>query len=261
MIDYSFSIGELEYFLVVLSRVACFVLVVPFFNMGNTPRRFRICLSIFIAYLIYQTGTPHEELVYSTILEYSLIIMKECVVGILIGFGALVCNSIILFAGRNVDMEIGFSMVNAMDPSSRENATITGLFYQYTFMLIFMISGLFEYLIQALNETFQLIPVNGAIFNRDALMEAFIKFMGEYLNIGFRICLPVFCCTLIVNVILGILAKVAPQMNMFAVGMQIRIFVGLGVMFLTVGMLPYAADFIYTEMKTIMVSFVKAMMA
>jgi flagellar biosynthetic protein FliR len=61
--------------------------------------------------------------------------------------------------------------------------------------------------------------------------------------------------------VLGILAKVAPQMNMFAIGIQIKMLVGLGVMFLTVRMLPYAADFIYTEMKTMMVSFVEAMMA
>ena len=71
----------------------------------------------------------------------------------------------------------------------------------------------------------------------------------------------VFCVMLITNVILGIMAKVAPQLNMFAVGMQIKLLLGLGVMFLTVGMLPYISDMIFTEMKTMMVTFVEAMMA
>lgn len=66
---------------------------------------------------------------------------------------------------------------------------------------------------------------------------------------------------MITNVILGIMAKVAPQLNMFAVGMQVKLLLGLGVMFLTVGMLPYISDMIFTEMKTMMVTFVEAMMA
>ena len=57
------------------------------------------------------------------------------------------------------------------------------------------------------------------------------------------------------------MAKVAPQMNMFAVGMQIKLLMGLGVLFLTVGMLPHISDFVFTEMKTVMVSFVEAIMA
>lgn len=261
MIDYSFSINELEYLLVVIVRVAGFIAVVPFLNMGNTPRRFRAALSVFVGYLVYQTTLPHEVLAYDTVFTYAIIIIKEAVTGILLGLGTSVCNSIVLFAGRMADMEIGMSMANALDPSSKEQATITGFYYQYMITLILIASGLYQYIIGALGESFMLIPVNGAIFHNDKLLTAFVNFMGEYINIGFRICLPVFCSILIVNVVLGILAKIAPQMNMFAIGIQIKMLIGLGVMFLTVGMLPYAADYIFTEMKVIMVSFVEAMMA
>ena len=259
MIDYSFSIEELEYFLIVVVRCAGFISIVPFFHMGNTPRRFRVALSISLGYLVYHASLPHEVLSYSTVFEYAVIIMKEAVTGILIGMGASVCNSIVLFAGRMADMEIGLSMVNAMDPTTKEQATITGFYYQYMVILILIVSDLYQFIILALGESFQLIPVNGAVIDKDKMLTAFIRFMGEYINIGFRICLPVFCAILIVNVVLGILAKIAPQMNMFAIGIQIKMLVGLSVMFLTVRMLPYVADFVYTEMKTIMVSFVEAM--
>lgn len=260
MIEYSFSIQELEYFLVVFVRVAGCIGVAPFFSMGNTPRRFRVALSVFLAYLIYQTSLPHEVLEYHTVLGYATIVVKEAITGMLIGFGALICNSIVLFAGRMVDMEIGLSMANAIDPTSRENVTLTGFYYQYMIVLILLISGLYEYLVGALYESFTLIPVNGTVFHMDSLLSSFISFMGDYISIGFRICLPIFSCILIVNVVLGILAKIAPQMNMFAIGIQIKVLVGLGVLFLTVRMLPYAADYIYTELKTMMVSFVEAMM-
>ena len=99
-----------------------------------------------------------------------------------------------------------------------------------------------------------------AVFHETALLNAMLKFMYDYVVIGFRICLPVFIVILLLNVILGILAKVSPHLNMFSVGMQIKILVGLAVIFLTSSMLPGAADFIFTEMKRMMVAFVEGMM-
>lgn len=260
MIEYSFSIGELEYFLLVVVRITCFFFSAPFFSMNNTPKRVRIGLGIFVAYLIYQVTLPHETLQYETVLEYATIVMKEAIVGLLVGLGAAICNSIVLYAGRIVDMEIGLAMASQMDPTTKEQSSITGIYYQYMVTLILLISGMHRYLIQALSETYILIPVNEAVFDHESLLDSMILFMSEYLNIGFKICLPVFCVSLIVNVVLGMLAKVSPQMNMFAVGMQIKVLLGLCVLFFTTAMLPYISDFVYTEMKTMIVRFVEVMM-
>lgn len=260
MIEYSFSIEELEYFLLVVVRITCFFFTAPFFSMNNTPKRVKIGLGIFVSYLIYQSTLPHDAVVYENVMEYATIIMKEACVGLLVGLAASICNTIVLYAGRIVDMEIGLAMASQMDPTTKEQTTITGVYYQYMVMLILLISGMHRYLLQALAETYVLIPVNGAVFNMDSLLTSMIMFMTDYLNIGFRICLPVFCVSLIVNVVLGILAKVSPQMNMFAVGMQIKVLLGLCVLFFTTAMLPYISDFVYTEMKTMIVRFVEAMM-
>ena len=74
--------------------------------------------------------------------------------------------------------------------------------------------------------------------------------------IGFRICLPVFLITFMLNVILGILARVAPQMNMFAVGMQLKLIVGLSMMYLTSSLLYNASDFIFVNMKLMITEFI-----
>ena len=260
MIDYSFSIVELEYFLLVVIRITCFFFVAPIYSMNNTPKRVKIGLGIFVGYLIYQVTFPHNAVVYETVLEYATIIVKEASVGLLVGLAASICNTLVLYAGRFVDMEIGLAMASQMDPTTKEQTTITGVYYQYTVMLIMLISGMHRYLIQALVETYQLIPVNGAVFNTDSLLASMITFMTEYLNIGFRISLPIFCVSLITNVVLGILAKIAPQMNMFAVGMQVKVLLGLCVLFFTTAMLPYISEFVYTEMRTMIVRFVEAMM-
>lgn len=260
MINYSFSVYDLEFFLLILVRVACFVYAAPFFSLRNTPSRVRIAISFFTSVLLYQTLTPGEGVVYNTISEYTVIVMKEAIVGLLIGFAANICTTIVNFAGSIADMETGLSMVTLMDPTSRESTSITGVLYQYVLMLMMIGTGMYRYLFGALADTFVLIPVNGAVFRSESLMNSMIRFLGNYVIIGFRIVLPIFCSILLLNAVLGILAKVAPQVNMFAVGMQLKILVGLSVLFFTAGILPGIADFIFDQMQEMIESFVGGMM-
>lgn len=258
MIDITFTYADLEFFLLILVRVSCFVYIAPFFGMSNTPRRVKVGLSVFLAYLLF-SYLDHTEVVYSSVLGYALIVIKEAVTGLLIGWGAQLCMTVASFAGSIADMEVGLSMVSLMDPLTRQNATFSGVFYQYMFTLFLIVTGMYQYLLQALIDTFTLIPVSGAVFRMDSLLASALRFMSDYIIIGFRICLPIFCVILLLNCVLGILAKVAPQMNMFAVGLQLKVLVGLSVMFLTVRMLPGAADFIFKEIKAVITSFVEGM--
>ncbi len=259
MIHLSFSIYDLEYFLLILTRVASFVFIAPFFSLRNTPARVRVALSVFTSLLLYESLTPSDAVVYDSLMEYTIVVIKEAVAGLLIGFGANICTSIVNFAGSIADMETGLSMATLLDPTTRESTSITGVLYQYIFMFMLIGTGMYRYLFGALVDTFTLIPVNGAIFHGDKLLDAMVMFLGDYILIGFRIVLPIFCTILLLNAILGVLAKVSPQMNMFAVGLQLKILVGLSTLFLTAGLLPGTADFIFNEMRRVIVSFVGAM--
>ncbi|MCI8543648.1 flagellar biosynthetic protein FliR [Acetatifactor aquisgranensis] len=259
MINYSFSIYDLEYFLLILVRVSCFVYVAPFFSMRNTPANVRVAMSFFTSLLLYQALTPTEAVAYSSLMGYTVIVLKEALVGLLIGFAANICTSIVNFAGSIADMETGLSMVTLMDPTSRESTSITGVLYQYVLMFMMIATGMYRYLFGALADTFVLIPVNGAVLRSESLMNSMLEFLSDYVIIGFRIVLPIFCSILLLNAVLGVLAKVAPQMNMFAVGIQLKVLVGLSVLFLTAGMLPGIADFVLDEMKRMIDSFVGGM--
>lgn len=260
MINYSFSLYDLEYFLLIFTRVSCFIFIAPFFSMSNTPARVRVVLSFMTSMLLYQTLTPAEAVEYHSVISYVVIVMKEAITGLLVGFGANICTAVVNFAGNIADMETGLSMVTLMDPASKESTSITGAYYQYVMMLLLIVTGMYRYLLGALADTFKLIPVNGAVFHSGSLLQSMIDFLGEYLVIGFRICLPVFCVILLLNAILGVLARVSPQMNMFAIGIQLKILVGLAVLFLTTGMLPGASELVFREMKKMLVSFTGGMM-
>ena len=259
MVNYGFSLYTFEYFLMILVRVATFVYIAPFFGMANTPNRVKVGFSACVAIILYQVIQPKEALVYSGVIEFAIIVLKEGITGLLIGFAANICNSIIVFSGKVIDMEIGLAMANMYDPTTQTQSGITGTMYNYFIMLLLIATDMHHYILRALVDTYQLIPVNGAVFDWNHLMVSMTMFITDLMVLGFRIVLPIFACSMILNCILGIMAKVAPQMNMFAVGIQIKILLGFTVMFLTVTLLPGIANMIFTEMKRMIVSVVEGM--
>lgn len=259
MLEYDFTYGDLEYFLLIFIRVASFVFIAPFFSMSNTPKNVRVALSFFVAFLLYQS-MPRQEVVYDSLIGYTIVILKEVITGLLIGFAANLCSTIVAFAGQIASMEMGLSMASMMDPTTRENTTVTGVYYNYIILLLLMSSGMHRYFLKALAETYILIPVNGAVLNHEKLLNAMIEFLSDYIIIGFRICLPIFAVMIILNAVLGVLAKVSPQLNMFAVGMQMKVLVGLAILLVTASMLPDAANFIYDQMRRMVATFVETMM-
>ena len=260
MINYSFSMDELEYFMLIFCRVSCLIYAVPFFSMNQTPRRIRVGLSFMVAVLLFYSMPEKPILEYNTLLAYAILVLREAIVGLLMGFACNICTTVVGFAGRVIDMEVGLSMASLMDPMTKENMSISGVIYNYAVTLILLITGVYEYILKALAESFILIPIGGAVFDSAKLLDAMLKFMTDYVMIAFRICLPMFAVMILLNSLLGILAKVAPQMNMFAVGMQMKVLIGLSLLFLTMTMLPGISDLIYTEIKTMVVTFVEAMM-
>ena len=258
-VDFSVPLQELEYYLLILIRVGSFVGVAPFFSTNNTPRPLKIWFSAILAFLLYEVITPHVYAQYTTLLDYAVCVLKEMLTGLLIGFSASVATQVTAFAGQLVDNNIGFSMAAQMDPVTQQNTTVTGYIYQYAFMLIFIVSGMYRYLLEAFVETFTLIPVNAARFNLELLYGSFMQLITGYISLGFRIALPVFSVILILNGLLGVMAKVSPQMNMFSVGIQIKALVGLVVLWATIGLLPKACDLIYDNMRRSIVSVIQAM--
>ncbi|MBQ7588511.1 MAG: flagellar biosynthetic protein FliR [Lachnospiraceae bacterium] len=259
MIDYSFSYEDLEFFLLIFIRITCFIVTAPFFSIQNIPRRVKAGWSFFLAFIIYQTMEMHVVPQYNTVYGYAALALKEAMAGLMIGFGANICNSVINLAGRLADMEIGISMVSLLDPTTREQSGFTGVLYQYSIMLIMMVTNLHHYFIRALVETFNLIPIGMAKFDSDKIMTAIMQYLDDYVMIAFRICLPVVATIMLTNAVLGILVKSAPQINMFSVGIQIKLFIGLATLMITIGVLPSASDFIFDEMKVMMTAMVRSM--
>ena len=257
-IDVVISQQDIEYFILILVRITSFVFIAPFFGMSNTPQRTKLGLSIFLT-LVFYNILPEMDVSYKTLMEYSTIVVKEAITGLLIGFAAYICSNIILFSGRMIDTDIGLSMASMFDPTTRQQTTITGSLYNNLMMLLMLVSGMHIFFISALKDSFTLIPIGKMTINT-TMYETMLGFLTSYFIIGFRIVLPIFVSILILNCALGIMTKVAPQIHMFAIGIQIKVLGGLVILLLTVSMLPVICDFIFDLMQEMVISVMKGML-
>ncbi|MBO6127425.1 MAG: flagellar biosynthetic protein FliR [Pseudobutyrivibrio sp.] len=258
MFSVDFTLQNFEYYLLLLTRISMFVVVAPFFNTSNTPARVKVGFSAIVALLLYFV-VDFNDLNYSTVTGYAFLVVKEAITGLLIGFSTYCCNFIILLAGNLIDMNIGLSMAQEYDPSLRTETAITGMLYNYFILILLILSGMHRFIFKTFCDAYTLIPVGGTIFRWDSLLTSTITFISEIFIIGFRITLPVFAVIMLLNAILGVMVKVAPQIHMFSVGAQLKIIVGFVILFLTVFLLPDIATFIFKEMKKMLSLFLQGM--
>ena len=248
MFSIHFTLENFEYFLLILTRISMFVVVAPFFSISNTPGRVKIGFSALVSLLLYFV-VDFSALNYSTVVGYAFLVIREALTGLIIGFSTYCCTFIILLAGNMIDMNIGLSMAQEYDPTLKTQVSISGTLYNNFLMILLILSGMHRYIFKTFCDAFSLIPIGGTIFRWDSLFKSTAIFMADVFVIAFRIVLPVFAVIMILNAILGIMVKVAPQIHMFSVGAQMKIIVGFTVLFLTVFLLPEVAAFIFKEMK------------
>ncbi len=250
MVNYTFSLYDLEYFLLILVRIASFFAVAPFFGIQGVPARVKVGLAFCMTIIVYEI-TDRSYIEYEGMIGFSIIVVKEAICGLLIGMTANMCTYITGFAGHLVDMNIGLSMAQEYNPMTRTQESVTGNLYNYMVMLLLVMSDMYQYIVKAIADTFILIPVNSMVFNWESLATTMISFVTKVLTLGFTIMLPIFAVMLTLNCVLGIMAKVASQMNMFSVGMQIKLLGGYALLLVCVGMMPKMASLIAEEMKEV----------
>ena len=214
-------------FILVLTRSTGIFLLSPFFGSLNIPIMFRALAAVSFTFVLFPTinDTNLVELP-STILMYLAMIVEEMFVGWLIGFVAFVAFAAINLAGKVMDMQVGFAIVNVMDPTSGQQIPLIGSFLYNLAVMIFLISNGHHMIISALAESFKLIPLLGVQWS-EPFISLIIDITAGIFTTGMKIAMPVTFAILMTNVGLGILARTMPQMNIFVVGIPMHIMIGI----------------------------------
>ncbi|MBE5944830.1 MAG: flagellar biosynthetic protein FliR [Lachnospiraceae bacterium] len=246
--DLTISTLTLEAYLLVVVRTGCFFAIAPIFGNKAVNGRLRVLIAACVSIIVF-TSIDYSLPEYSSVFGYSFLILKEAFVGLSLGFVSNLVMAILVMAGEFIDREIGFTMSSNFDASIGAMVTITAEFYDRLVCLVILITNLHYYILQALIQSFELAPLGKVVPNTPVLYSGIISFIGEYFSIGFRIAMPVFLGATMLSVILGVLAKSSPQMNMFAIGIQLKVFVGLALLTITILFIPNITTYLMEKMQ------------
>ncbi|MDR1440669.1 MAG: flagellar type III secretion system protein FliR [Clostridiales bacterium] len=225
-------IGAVETFMLVFVRMTGMFAVSPIFGRRNLPTYYKIGLAFFLALLLTASGAPAMPQTGGTPLEYALLALTELMVGISIGFIPYLMFSAIYLAGQLIDMKIGFSMVSVLDPVSNLQIPVTSNFYFILCMLVFITVNAHHSVIRAIYESYAFVPAGTLSISR-GVVDGLFRLFSDIFVLGFRMAAPIVFTVLLTDVALGIISKAMPQMNVFMVGMPLKILVGLIIIIVT----------------------------
>jgi len=239
---------NVDVFMAVFVRVMAFFLILPIFSGQSIPVPLRLVFSLSLALLGFVSGAVTLPEYSPTLWGYGVLLLQEFMIGLILGLVVTMFFSIFHFIGQLIDFQMGFGMANVLDPFGQTQIPITGNFYYLVVSLLFIATGSLQFVIGVFFDSFNQLALGEAVvLGNAALAEIVIDIIIQYFRTGLRLALPVVGTIIIVDVVLGILVKAVPQMNVFVVGLPIKVMMGLAIIFLTMPFIATAFDDIFVE--------------
>ena len=240
--------GHIAAFLLMLTRISGIFLISPFFGSMNIPMFFRVGIALAMSVVLFPVvdglGTTETP---PSIIMFGAAVLGELFIGWLIGFVAYISFAAITMAGKVMDMQVGFAVVNVVDPTSGQQIPLIGSFLYNLAVIILLVTNGHHMLIAALVESFRAVPLAGLEANI-SLALIIANFTGTIFLTGMKIAMPITFAILLTNVGLGILSRTMPQMNIFVVGIPMQLMIGLFVLSMIMPFYVLFLDVLFNEM-------------
>jgi len=234
------------FFLVVI-RISAMVLTLPVFNSNSIPLFFKIGLAFAASMALFAILDLEPLPASGAILPFSIGVIGELMIGIIIGLSVRLIFAGIQLAGQLAGYQMGLAIANVMDPSSSEQVPILAQFNQLFALLLLLVTNAHHIFLRALAESYRLVPPFGFHFS-NSVMQQVANLGGNMFVVAIQVGAPIIAALLLTSVAFGLVARTVPQMNVFIVAMPLKIMVGI----LFIGFsLPYLASFLNTIFRGI----------
>ena len=228
MIDWA----ELTLFLYVLARMSGFILFNPILGRRNIPGFFRSGMALVFAVFVF-SATEGTATLPTGLIDLALHMVLEMGLGYLAGMIVSFFFYIPQLAGSVVDTQMGMTMNQIYDAGSQANMSVTGTLLNALMMLLFFAANGHHTLVRIFMTSEQIIPYGQAALTAQAT-SAMLEIFIECTVLGVKLCMPVLAAELIAQIGMGILMKVIPQINVFAINVELKVIIGLGLLFLLI---------------------------
>ncbi|AIQ59213.1 flagellar biosynthetic protein FliR [Paenibacillus borealis] len=218
-------------FLLIFCRITAFFVVVPVFSSQSVPTTFKIGLSFFVSMVIFSSGGMNVTVPQD--LNFILLIVREALIGLLLGFIAYLMFMTIQTAGSFIDIQIGFGIANVIDPMTGASAPIIGNFKYMIALLLFLTMNGHHYLLDAIVYSYKWVPIDNDLFLKmidGSLSEFLVRTFAQSFMLAFQMSAPLVTALFLTDVGLAFLARTAPQYNVFVIGVPLKIIVGLALL-------------------------------
>ncbi len=237
---------DIVLFSMIAMRMSGLIFMNPVFGRRNIPNNAKAGMVLVFTFLVYSTmEEPELSYEFASSFLYGFFLLKEFLVGYVLGYVMELFFFVITHAGSIIDFHMGLSMSMVYDPQTNAQIAMTGNVYQIFYTLLFFAVDGHLVLIRMFLRSGELVPYGEAAFTQ-GLALAVLDLFRSCVVLAVRFAFPIIAIEFLVEVAVGIMMKVAPQVNVFVINIQIKIAVGFVVLlFLVSPMKSWLEDLIH----------------
>ncbi|MBM7353769.1 UNVERIFIED_ORG: flagellar biosynthetic protein FliR [Enterobacter sp. JUb101] len=226
----------------------------PILSEKSIPKRVKIGLGMLITFVIAPTLPPVNIPIFSP--QAVWLALQQVLIGVAIGFTMQLAFAAIRTAGELIGLQMGLSFATFFDPGSHLNMPVLARVIDMLAMLLFLTFNGHLWLISMLVDTFHTLPIGGNPVNSNAFL-ALTRAAGLIFINGLMLALPVITLLLTVNLSLGLLNRMAPQLSVFVIGFPITLTVGLILMGLLMPLIAPFCEHLFSEIFNLLSDIVR----
>lgn len=231
-------------FLLVLARVSPLFVVAPLFSSRQIPPRVRTVVACALAIGLTPLAL-HGQHVPNDVLALFGLVLKELLVGLAFALSIGLLFAAVNSAGALLDMLVGFSFGSIVDPLTGNQSAVLSQLYGLVALAVFVVIDGDAWVVQGLARTFELVPLTGGP-DVETLSAGLVAAFTTIFSSALQVAAPVLLAVVITDVAFGVVTRVVPQMNVFAVGFPVKVVVGL----LVVGAsLPFVSGWVSDQLQ------------
>jgi len=233
------SSSEFPSFILIMIRVSTILFMMPVLNPSNLPVMVKVGLTLTVSLVLWPIVKWEASFLPSEPYTFGFFMISEFMIGFLLGLSIRLIFSAIELAGEFVGFQMGFAMANIIDPQSGLDTTLLAQFYYLLGLLIFLSIDGHHWFFRALVQSFHLLSP-GEFYPQEGLYLHFLSLSGRMFLIAFKIVAPVTAILFLIQLTLGIVARMVPQVNILISSFPLTISVGLIFLGLSIELLgPY----------------------
>jgi len=257
MIDTSYVL----LFLLIMVRMTSFFVTAPIFSSKGVPTTFKLGLGFFVSLLVFPivANTNYAPGLNAMFYFY---LLQEAIFGLALGWVSQLLFTSIQIAGSFIDMQIGFAIANVIDPQTGAQSPLMGNFKYIFAVLLFLSMDAHHLLIEGVISSYHLLPIDEqwlAQISNQATIDFIVTTFTKMFIIAFQIAAPFVGTLFLTDVALGIVARTVPQLNVFVVGMPLKVLVHFILLLVVTPGIFFMFQYLFKEIIISMKQFIDLM--